>query len=653
MRLAILLAALAAVPASGQAVQPRWVERSPDLVAAEQAVAAGHALDAVDRFTKILDDPETVDLFLGNPERLATIRGLRAAARDRAREWARENERFGEAWAAEAASRLSRLGPRAGRAGLEKVASLFRGTPAAQQALRTLAGLAWDEGEPGRAAELMERSGLEMSPAEAARLALGRRAAGLGPSAGEWARRWETRGAAGLRPRFPKEWFPALDAPLRIRGRKSTLGAFLDTLRRAPRAPWHGELNAGETPFPPLRSLQGPPQVVTLFELLPPNANALGGAGIVFRDPGAYAGASPIRLLPFEKRVIASTRGGLSVLERGADGKWRVAGGAKAGPPLATHGLATDGRRLFTLVPEPGTKLGAVRLLPAAFVWSGSELKLEWMAGMESGGSPFDGAWAAGPPALAGGRLYVPVALVDSAFVPGVICLDAATGERLWATTLGEATREAFSATSRISASAPAVAGELVLVATGQGFVVALDAATGNPDWLRAYSSDGGQRAFADAPPRVSGGRAIFAPLDLSAEFRLDLATGLPLSNAGPAALPSFHYSVTDGACTVLCGSDGALAGEGGPRGIVKVLNSRSSRDVLYELPDPPAGRPAVWGGTLYVPTARGLITMDVETGEVAVVAEWKTEEAGDLVRLPGGVAVVKGGEVRFWEVSE
>ncbi|KAF0241177.1 MAG: hypothetical protein FD180_4585, partial [Planctomycetota bacterium] len=164
---------------------------------------------------------------------------------------------------------------------------------------------------------------------------------------------------------------------------------------------------------------------------------------------------------------------------------------------------------------------------------------------------------------------------------------------------------------------------------------------------------DGGMRPFADSPPRVSGRRAIFAPLDTSSEFRLDLATGQPLAAPGPAALPSFHYSVSDGSRTALCGSDGALQGEGGPRGVVKVLNPGSPRDVLYELPDPLAGRPAAWDGVLYAPTARGLVSMDLETGEVAVVVEWKGEDAGDVVRLPGWMAVVKGGEVRFWEIRE
>ncbi len=653
MKTSLLVFLLACLEAAAQAVEPRWVEDSQELAAAERSARAGAVDDSVARIMKVLDDPDSVDLFVGNPRTMGSVRGVRAAARDRAALLSAELPAFRKAWEDEASTRLGRIRPGSERAGLERVASVFRGTAAAREALKRLADLAWEGGDPGRAADLLERCGLDLTAADAARLAAGRRASGRGPSAGEWARRWQHTRAAGLRPGFPAWGFPPLRSTLLVRGARVRLSAFLATLAPAPRPAWRGEFNSADAPFPPLRSFRGTPQRVLLFDQIPANANPAGGGGVIFTDPGAYEGASPVRLLPVGDRVVASSRRGLTVLERTADGAWRIAGGAKGAPPLGTQGLSTDGKRLFALVPDPAGAAGTVRLVPAAFTLEGSALKAAWTARSEGEEGPFADAWAAGAPTVAGGRVYVPVALVDSAFVTAIECLDAATGERLWATTLGEATRQTFSATSRTASSAPTVCGDLVLFSTGQGIVVALDAATGDPEWLHAYATDPGARTFADAPPRVSGSRALFAPLDSRSEILVDLGSGRPLLAAWPAALPAFRYTLADGPRAILCGSDGALQGEGGPRGIVKVLNSADAGDVLFELPDPPAGRPAAWEGVLYVPTPRGLYAMDLRTGALTVVREWAAEEAGDVVRLPGWMAVVKTGEIRFWETPE
>lgn len=636
-----------------QAVAPRWVEGTPELDAARRAAVAGHATDAADRILKVLDDPETVDVFVGDPGTRGVVLGLRATARRLAGELASGSPAFRDAWEGEAALRLAQV--RAGdgeRAGLERVASVFRGTGAARQALRRLAALAWEDGRPGRAADLLEQCGLELAPAEAARLAAGRRATGRGPSAGEWMRRWESSRAAGLRPRLPGT-FPPLDSPLLVRGTPTTLRAFLDSLRPSTPPPWRGDLDASRPPFPPLRPLAGPPQRVVLFDQLPANTAPPGGDGVVFRDLAAWDRGSPVRLLAVGKRVVASSRNGLTVLDRAPDGRWRVASGARGAPPLASHGLATDGRRVFALVPDPGGRAGTVRLVPAAFdVSSGTPVPL-WVGGTAAEEGPFDGAWASGPPTLHEGRLYVPSALVDSAFVPSLVCLDAATGTRLWATPLGEASRQLFSTTARTASSPPTVRGGLVLLSTGQGLVAALDAATGNPEWLLAYPGSEDARTFSDAPPGLAGPRALFTPLDARSELLLDLHAPRALVPPWPAALPPFRYALPDGSRTVLCGSDGALPGEGGARGVVKVLNSRPSGDVLFELPDPPAGRPAAWEGTLYVPTQRELLAMDLDTGALTVLATWSEADPGDLVRLPGWLAVVREGEIRLWEAQD
>ncbi|MCE9584976.1 MAG: PQQ-binding-like beta-propeller repeat protein, partial [Planctomycetes bacterium] len=373
-----------------------------------------------------------------------------------------------------------------------------------------------------------------------------------------------------------------------------------------------------------------------------------------FRDPGAYEHASPVRLVPFEGRVVAATRSGLAVIARGADGKWRVTGGAKPAAPLAGAAVSTDGKRLFTVIPDPRTGQGAVRLLTAAMTLEGDEFKPKWMTSPGGEVNPSEETWSTGPPLLDGGRLYAPVAFVAGPYEPALECLDAVTGERLWLTPLAEASQQAFSASTRLSSSPPAMAGGLVLVAPSLGFVAALDPATGDPEWLHVYNSSRGVvDGWADSPPRSIGSLALFAPLDAEDALRLDLNTGHPAPPVGPAAFPPLRYTLADGPRVVLVGSDGALSGEGGPRGLVKVLNPFGARDVLFELPDPPVARPAAWGGILTVPTSRGLVTLDLESGELKVLLEWKPEDAGDLVRIPGWLVVVRNGELRFWEAKD
>lgn len=651
----VLLAWLALAGAAwAQAVSPRWVEETPELDAARRAAEGGRGTEAADRILKVLGDPETVDVFVGDPGTRGVVRGLRATARRLAGELAAMSPSFRDAWEAEAVLGLARVrGGEGARAGLERVASVFRGTDAAREALRRLSMLAWEEGRPGRAADLLERCGLDLAPREAARLAAGRRATGRGPSAGEWLRRWESSHAGGLRPRIPAGGFPPLDSPLLVRGVPTTLRAFLDALRPSSPPPWRGELDASRPPFPPLRPLTGHPQRIVLFDQLPANAAPPGGDGVVFRDLAAWDRGSPVRVLAVGKRVVASARNGLTLLDRAPDGRWRLAAGARGAPPLASHGLATDGRRVFTLIPDPDGRAGTVRLVPAAFdVSSGTPVRL-WVATDPAEEGSFDRAWASGPPTLHEGRLYVPSALVDSSFVPALVCLDAATGTRLWTTPLGEASRQLFSTTARPASSPPTVLGGLVLLSTGQGLVAALDAATGDPEWILAYPGSEDARTFADAPPGLAGPRALFTPLDARSELLLDLPSARALVPPWPAALPPFRYALPDGPRTVLCGSDGALPGEGGARGVVKVLNSRPSGDVLFELPDPPAGRPAAWEGTLYVPTQRELLAMDLDSGALTVLRTWEEAEAGDIVRLPGWLAVVREGEIRMWEAQD
>ena len=82
MKLTLALVALAALSARAQDVRPRWTDSTTSLDTAEERARSGHEEEAVDRFLKVMEDPDTADIFVGDPDKLATLRGLRAIDHD-------------------------------------------------------------------------------------------------------------------------------------------------------------------------------------------------------------------------------------------------------------------------------------------------------------------------------------------------------------------------------------------------------------------------------------------------------------------------------------------------------------------------------------------------------------------------------------------
>ncbi|NUN49586.1 MAG: PQQ-binding-like beta-propeller repeat protein, partial [Candidatus Brocadiae bacterium] len=327
---------------------------------------------------------------------------------------------------------------------------------------------------------------------------------------------------------------------------------------------------------------------------------------------------------------------------------WAVRGPGRIRPPDGVASLSTDGRRIFTLVaadPDGRTP----RLIPAAIDTDADPPATAW-SGFGSAGDLFDDGWAMGPPLLAAGRLYVPTALRDATMLaPGLVCLDAATGRRIWATVLGEDMGPAARQSLHPQSPRPVLWGGRLFVGNGGRVIGALDAATGDLEWVhvaarRVYALAGGP----PAPAAFEGG-VLYPEMGTGWLLRADsgAVTAIPPSPFQP------HWCVTAGVRTALFGDDGATAAAGGPRGFAELLNRSGGRGVLYELPDPPAGRPALWGETLTVPTTRGLLSVDLPSGEVRVLAEWGPGDAGDLVRLPGWVVILRGGSATFRKVQE
>ncbi|MBI2920340.1 MAG: PQQ-binding-like beta-propeller repeat protein [Planctomycetes bacterium] len=654
---AFLLFAACAAAAAAQELSPRTDEAlEARLARAARDAEEGRPAEAAARLAETLDDPETADVFAGEPRVGATLRGIRAAARGLAAELCRTAAGFRAEWEREARSRLLRLGPAPARAGLERVASRFRGTETAREARYRLAEEALEGGDVRRAAEMWERAGGGRTPAEFAREALARRRAGFAPAPREAAFRWSARGLAGLRVRLAGIPLPDPRSEILVRGKRVRLIDWLEGLGAAPVSPWYGERNGADPPFAAFRSIAGPPSLVSLT--VPSNMTP--GAGIRFVDPSAWSGSSTVRLLAQEGRAWAGVRTGVVALETDVRGTWEPLLEGKSQAPLAMAAACTDGRRVYALVRHPRAKEADDYRMLVAFEMRGGKPEAIWEAnpGRDDGEAGFvERAWFSGPPVLVSGRLYVPAALVDSALIPAMGCFDAGTGEMLWGTPLAESARNLTAATNLPAASPPAVAGGLVFLCTNHGLVAALDAETGDPEWIHFYPRMWGlQAGWVDGPPRVAGGRVMFAPTDSPELIFLEARTGAraPSPPRGRGPEPRFRYALSDGRRFVLAGSLDGEGADGQARGAVKILNPAGGSDVLFELPDAPGGRPGLAEGRIWVPCAKAIYALDCGTGAVEVVHEWKEGEGpGDLVRLPGWLAVVRAGEIRFWKALD
>lgn len=653
----LLFVLACAAAAAGQELSPRTDEVLEErLRRAARDAAEGRPAEAAARLAETLDDPDTADVFVGEPRVGATLRGLRAEARDVAAGLCRTAEGFRAEWEREARSRLLRLGPAAGRAGLERVASRFRGTEAAREARTRLAREALESGDLRRAAEMWERAGGGRTPAEFAREALARRRAGFGPSARETAFRWSVRGIAGWRVRFAGVPLPDPGAEILAGGKRVRLIDWLEGLAAAPVSPWYGERNGADPPFAAFRALEGPPSLVSLTA----PAKPVPGTGIRFFDPFPYAGSSAVRLVAQGERAWAGVRTGVVALETDVRGNWEPLLEEKSPAPQAMAAACSDGRRVFGLARHPSAGAEDDYRMLVAFEMRDGKPETLWsvIPGGGEGESDFlNRAWFSGPPVLVSGRLYVPAALVDSALIPAIACFDAGSGELLWSTPLAESPRNLMAATNLPAASPPVVAGGLVFLCTNHGLAAALDAETGDPEWIHFYPRTWGlQSGWVDAPPRVAGGVVMFAPTDSSALLALQARSGARAPSFPPSrgAEPRFRYTLSDGRRFILAGTLDGSGTEALPGGAVKILNPEGGADVVFELPDAPGGRPGLAEGRLWVPCAKAIYALDCGTGALDVVYEWKEGEGpGDLVRLPGWLAVVREGEIRFWKALD
>lgn len=167
--------------------------------------------------------------------------------------------------------------------------------------------------------------------------------------------------------------------------------------------------------------------------------------------------------------------------------------------------ITTDGQRVFTITGGAGSELD--RLIPgknnaatpredatthghienrlAAFDVKAGEVL--WQAGGPSAGPTYRFAhmFFCGPPCVVDNTLYV-VAQQDTELQ--LVALDAATGEGLWSTVLGDVPRPLASDPTRQRTACPIVWDNgLLITTTVNGVVIAVDALTHAPRWAYRY----------------------------------------------------------------------------------------------------------------------------------------------------------------------
>lgn len=149
-----------------------------------------------------------------------------------------------------------------------------------------------------------------------------------------------------------------------------------------------------------------------------------------------------------------------------------------------------------------------------------------------------ENAWAFdGVPVGDGRRIYVAMRRSDVSPREYVACFDAATGTRQWRTAIGAADTIAGGSTDEITHNLLTMVGNRIYLNTNLGLVAALDAESGNIEWISRYDRLTGKTFTVgaavpshfdrDPAPCVCHERLLFvAPSDSPTIFALDADTG-------------------------------------------------------------------------------------------------------------------------------
>lgn len=293
-------------------------------------------------------------------------------------------------------------------------------------------------------------------------------------------------------------------------------------------------------------------------------------------------------------------------------------------PPPQT--APQDGRQSILafeqqLTPDPATAARAITVPPSVSVteWSQPGGTADNSPPQASGTGILETAWRANvgagsnsrvkiaaPPVIADGRLF----FLDADH--RIHAISATDGRRIW----DERLRPSEGRDRVARGGGVAAGGGRVYVTTGFGFIVALDAASGEEIW----------RAQANAPfqsaPTVAGGR-VYAVTNDSELIALDAATGDLTWNyqaiAEPARILAAPSVAVDGETVLAPFASGevvALLAANGRRLWSDSL-SRSGRLTSLSAINDIAGRPVIDGGAAYAASHSGILAaIDLRSGQ-------------------------------------
>jgi len=339
----------------------------------------------------------------------------------------------------------------------------------------------------------------------------------------------------------------------------------------------------------------------------------------------------------------------------------------RAQGPLFRPAVQFDafGRPAVVVVRQPGRGTEDTFDLRA---YAGADGRLLWTTDSPDGARELS---YTGLPTVAGRFVYVlGVARVNQSTAAMTLsAVDAQTDRPAWQANLGNIAeseirigrgeRAGYLSLWKLAEWAePAVWGDLVIVSPGAGSVIAVDRFDGKVRWVHTYAdpleppaivrgrvdpvalrqwearqsrrSSARYRATAVVCDRPTGGGVVVAmPQDSTAVYGLDAATGRRLwTLADNVDLPAIGLAA---------GSGGKFVVFTGPR---EVIGMEAATAKLRWKFSPTAGMvtgPAVVSGTIVsVPTARGVVTLSLETGkETAAPAAglWKTLSGSPAAR--------------------
>jgi hypothetical protein len=315
--------------------------------------------------------------------------------------------------------------------------------------------------------------------------------------------------------------------------------------------------------------------------------------------------------------------------EKGGRVPFGVPGGVGHGVPRLTLDMA--GGIVYARVGNPSTS----RSQPAQSIGDriiGLDLHREGLLTFQS--PKEDNAWAFdGVPIGDGRRIYVAMRRSDVLPHEYIACFDAATGTGQWRTSIGAADTIAGGSTDDITHNLLTMTGGCIYLNTNLGLVAALDADSGNIEWISRYDRLTGKTFTVGAavpshfdrdpaPCVYHDGLLFVAPSDSPAIFALDAATGKTVwqQNQVPDALQ-------------LLGVVGKQLIVSGER--ISALDTSSGR-ITWTWPESDRagirgmGRGLIAGNEVFWPTRMAIYALDPKNGS-------QTRSPISLAPLAGG----------------